>query len=206
MAISNAELTALFGIMGCGIVPLTGGPAGTLKSPIAQTTLFQTCRLSSSLTSGVMNLTSICIPSNQVITNINYVSQGAESSGTHLWFALYDDGRGSSTAGQLALLGQTADQTGATAFTANTNLGLSLLTPYTTTYSGIYYVAIMCVASVAAPSITATGGVLNASIQISSSSTGAILAGTAGSGLTTNAPNPSGAISLSTSFLYAYLS
>ena len=204
MAISNAEIASLLALTGRGKVPLTGGPAGSLKSCIAETMPFEHASANVTLSSGVMTLAPIYISQNQTITSINFVSNStAESGGSHLWFALYDDGRGSATASQLYLLAQTQDQTGAAAFAANTNLGLALNIPYITTYTGIYYIAIMCVGTT--PTITGQTRASTASIQIGASG-GALMGSTAGSGLTSQAPSPSGTITSSVNTLYAYVS
>ena len=186
-------------------MPRTGGPAGALLSPISQTTPLASCNQATVVVTSQLYLCAVYIAINQVITNINFLSGSqAEASGTHLWFALYDDGRGSSSAGQLALLRQTPDQTGSGAFTANTNLGLALISPYTTTYSGIYYVGFYCVATTM-PSILNSLKQSTASFQYAAS-TGAINGGTAVPGVTGLAPNLTGAISVNANCLYAYLS
>jgi len=203
--ISGKDEIALWGMMGAGKMPVTGGPSGALRAAIGQTLPLETFTGNSSLSisTGVMSLSPIFLVAGQVITNINFISTTAESGGSHLWFAIYDDGRGSATAGQLALLGQTLDQTGAAAFPATTNLGLSLMVPFTTTYSGFYYLAIMCVGTT--PVLRGTLLASTASIQIGST-TGAFIGGTAGSSLTNMAPNPSGAVSMSRQIIYAYVS
>jgi hypothetical protein len=205
MAISGNDEAALFGAGGFGKIPVVGGPATLLLPSIAQTAPIE--NLTNGVTTGttgVMSLSSVFLISGQRISNINFISSNqAEATGTHLWFALYDDGRGSTTAGQLALLAQTLDQTGAAAFAANTNLGLSVLVPYTTTYTGIYYVAFMCTAGTL-PSLR-YANLINASIQVAASA-GAFMAGKAGSGLTNMAPNPSGVVTSNGALLYSYLS
>lgn len=204
--ISGKDEVALYGMMGAGKMPFTGGPSGSLRATIGQTLPFETYQGNSSLslTSGQMSLAPIFLLAGQTINNINFMSTSAEATGTHLWFAIYDDGRGSTTSGQLALLGQTNDQTGAAAFGSNTNLGLSLMNPCTTTYSGYYYIAIMCTATTP-PGIRGTQLISSASIQIGSTSA-ALIGLTAGSGLTNMAPNPSGAVSFIRQILYAYVS
>jgi len=198
MAISNAELISLYGQLGIGKMPVTGGPAGNFRSSIAQTTPIEAIQNTVTPATGTMYLASIYLNAKQTITNINFISVAAESGGSHLWFALYDDGRGSSSAGQLALLGQTADQTGAAAFGSNTNLGLSLLAPYTTTYNGTYYVAFQYVGS----SLTLWGN----SLAGMPTSVGAFYNGIVASVSSGNAPNPSGSPATTTIGLYAYLS
>jgi hypothetical protein len=203
MSLSNIELYQILAMTGVGKIPITGGPAGSLKSTISQTIPLEGATASLVLSTGVMSLCSIYIPTNTTVSNINAItSSTAESAGSHFWFALYDDGRGSSTAGQLALLGQTADQTGATFAAANTNIGLSLITPYSTTYSGIYYIAVMCVGTtptfLASTKFTATFTI--------AASAGAFCGSTAGSGLTNQAPNPSGVTTSIASMFYGYIS
>lgn len=205
MSISDNEIAQILSTFGTGRLPVTGGPAGTLKSAIAQTMPYEATTGTAIASTGVMDLSAIYLPIGATITNINYINNNiAEATGTHLWFALYDDGRGSSVAGQLACLGQTPDQTGAAAFGASVNLGLSLIFPVTTTYSGIYYVAFMCAAGTL-PNLAGIVRASTASIQLAASA-GALLSGTAGSGLTTTAPNPSGTVTISNRTQYAYVS
>ena len=206
MSISNIEINQIQAITGLGQTPLIGGPAGLLLPFIAQTIPIITTNQSVQPNTGVMFLNPIHLAAKQVITNINFISATtAESSGTHLWFALYDDGRGTTAANQLALLGQTADQTGSAAFAANTNLGLSLLIPYTTTYSGLHYVAVMCAATTT-PGIRSCS--LGVSLPITIGNSANLLSASAGSGLTAFAPSPSGALSSvpNNSIYYAYVS
>jgi hypothetical protein len=207
MTIGNGEIAQIFQ-NGMGINPITGGPAGSLKSVIAVTIPYKICVSSPGPSSGVMDLTAIFIPVGQTISNINFVTAGTGATGpTHWWFALYDDGRGSSTAGQLALLGQTADQT-STAMAANTNFGLALFTPWVTQYTGIYYIGYMQTVSTTMATLTGSlrGGGGTASVILSSNCTSSFYSGTAGSGLTNQAPNPSGAITVSARTEFAYVS
>lgn len=205
MAISNAETAKILQVIGCGKSPVTGGPATQLLSTISETMPYELTQSAVSPTSGIMSLFPIHLNINKKISNINFVSVAAESGGSHLWFALYDDGRSvSSSNSQLGLLSQTADQTGAAAFGANTNLGLSLLWPYVTTYDGIYYVGIMYVGS----SLTLAGqsGRASTAAITLAANTGTFSSGTAGSGLTTNAPDPTGTITIANYTAYAYVS
>lgn len=207
MAISGAEIGQIFSMMGLGKFPASGGPSSNYPL-IAQTTPFEIAVSNTvALSTGVAQFSAIYLLAGTTITNINYISVGAESGGSHLWFALYDDGRGSTSSAQFALLQQTSDQTGAAAFAANTNLGLSLITPYTTTYTGIYYVAIMCAGTtptlMGSPANGSTGG---GSPNLSST-TNSYVSFTAGAGLTNAAANPSGTVVSAKSIVpYAYLS
>ena len=205
MSLSNAEFGQIYEA-GLGILPLVGGPAATLKSTIANTIPYRIATSSLSPSTGVMDLTAIFLPAGQTITNINYVTGTTAANGpTHWWFALYDDGRGSSSSGQLALLGQTADQT-STAMAASTNFGLALITPWVTQYAGIYYLGYLQTVSTTMASLVGVGRGSTAGIILSSNCTSSFYSGTAGSGLTNQAPNPSGAITVSTRTEFAYIS
>ena len=202
MAISNAELGQIFQMTGLGF----NVPYSTPKPFIASTYPLIATSGAFATGSGQPYFNPIYIIANQTISNITYISGSqAESGGTHLWYALYDDGRSSTTAGQLALLRQTADQTGATAFAANTALSLSLLTPYTTTYTGIYYVAFMCAFATLGPSLLQC--LKNNVVFQYAAAANAINGGTiAAAGLTSQASNPSGAISGVGQCHFAYVS
>lgn len=205
MSISSSELALIYQQMGCSIFPITGGSAGSLKSPIAQTMPTQLAPSSVGPATGVMGLSSIFIPAGQTISNINYITTTAATGPTHYWYALYDDGRGSTTAGQMALLGMTGDQLTA-AVSANTMIGLSLVVPWVTQYTGIYYVAVMCSVSTTAPGF---GGVSKTSASFALAggfSLSVLLSATAGSGLTYPPPNPSGALSNRAGMEWAYVS
>jgi hypothetical protein len=132
-------------------------------------------------TTGTMFSCAIYLPAGCVVTNITFRSSGT-ASGTagHGWFALY------SNAATPALLGQTADQTGAGWFGAGTIKTLALTGAQTITTSGVYYVAVMC-ASGTMP--TLTGTVLN-DVSVSSPVVTGMktLAQVSGSALTTTAP------------------
>jgi hypothetical protein len=203
MAINTGEFAQIYQQTGCGILPLTGGPATSLKSTIGMSMPFQIAVGNVGPASGVMGLSGITLSLGQTISNINYAITTAATTPTHYWYALYDDGRGSTTANQLALLGQTADQLTA-AVSANTMIGLSLTVPWVTQYSGIYFLAVMCTAA-ASPGWAGTSKT-QASFVVSSLGTSSFLSSTAGSGLTTNAPNPSGALSVRPGMEFAYVS
>ena len=100
-------------------------------------------------TSGQPRLNSIWLPKGTVITSITFVSGAtALATGTHQQFGLYDSA--------VNLLGSTTDDT-STAWAANTAKTLSL-TPgtFTTTYSGLHYVAVL-IAATTVPSLIAAG-------------------------------------------------
>ena len=193
-----ANIIALSGV---GKMPYNAG-----LPVIAQTVPWELTNSSGGLAAtGVMLLSAIYLNANLKISNINAATANtAANTPTHFWFALYDDGRGSSVAGQVALLAQTADQLTA-AIPTSTNIGLALSSPITTQYSGIYYIGAMVAASVTVPTwATATSGAtLPSTFQIGN---GTLISGTAGSSLTTSAPNPSGTITGSAQVLWAYVS
>jgi hypothetical protein len=201
MSVTTNEKYSLLGDLGVGKVAYSA-----TYPVISQTISFEVGSDSNTPSSGVMLLLATYLPIATTITYITFVSVGtAESSGTHLWYALYDDGRGSTTSGQLALLRHTADQTGATAFVANSALSLALISPYVTKYSGIYYVAFMCAASTV-PTLFSTSTQTPTVPSIPIVSSGATCACTAGSSLTYPPPNPSGSLSNSGILYYAYVS
>ena len=147
-----------------------------------------------------------------VVTNINFVTGGtAESGGSHCLFGLYDDGRGTATANQLKLLATSADNTGATFMAANTNMGVVMTSPYTCTYTGIYYVALVTVGTNATMVGTVKGGTAATNINFpvtagGVANTGLFWAASAGSGITTALPDPSGALTSVALSMYAYVS
>jgi len=204
VAISNAEMVQLYQALGVGKLPMTGGPAGSLKSAIAMTMPLEVPTSSLGPSTGIMYLSAVYITQGQTISNINFITTGAANTPTHTWFALYDDGRGSSSANQLALLGQTADQ-GSGAVAANTNLGLALNTPWVAQYTGIYYLAFMQAATGTSGLMGLSGGG-TAGLQVSGTTTSATFSMTAGSGLTGLASNPSGTLSSTPFNLFAYAS
>lgn len=87
------------------------------------------------LATGSLQLQAIYLPANTLISSITCVS-GGTAAGTPLnqWFALYDS--------SLNKLAVTADDT-STAWAANAAKTLSFATPFTTTYSGLYYIGVM---------------------------------------------------------------
>lgn len=208
MAITNAERDQLIAMTGCGLMPipgLTGGPTG---SPIAQTAPYWAATATVTPTTQVMNLSAIYLPLGVTVRQITVAAIGAATTPTDYWNALYDDGRGTTTANQLALLGQTADNTGARG--ANALLTQTMITPYVTQYAGIYYVALMDKA--ATPS-TVAGTVAKGSTAVvnyvsvaGAINTGSHLAATAGSALVATAPNPSGALTATAAMVWFLVS
>jgi len=204
MAISNAELGQIYS-MGVGKLAWLGDDgSGTANSRqmIAQTSPFEFANQTIGLGSGVLNLSPIMIAAGQTIRNITFLGAATRSAGTHFWYALYDDGRGSTSANQLALLSQTSDNTGAGLLTTGALFSQALIQPYTTTYSGLYFIGAASVgtsASIEASTTVGTG------VPFAPWGTGSV-PGTAGSGLTNQAPSPSGAITPLAFILYGFVS
>lgn len=136
------------------------------------------------LTSGRLSLESLYIPQGTVISSISFWSATTPAATpTNQLFGLYDN--------VLTLLASTSND-GANAWAANTRKTLNLTAPFTTTYSGLYYLAIMVTATTV-PTIkgysAVTGGQLRGAIPI--------LGGNSTTGLTTALPNPAAPISVS---------
>lgn len=205
MSLSNIELATIFAMTGVGKMPYAGGPAASLSPTIAQTLPLETCNFATGPISGAMHCQPLWLNSGVTIKNINYITGSTPATGpTHLFYALYDDGRSSSSAGQLGWLAQTADQLSA-AIAANTNIGLALTSPYTTTYTGIYYVAFLCTVSTTMPTLLGSGGATYPSIACAAN-TGALVSSRTSSSALTAPPSPSGAMIGLGQFNYAYLS
>jgi len=201
MSLSNTEYGQV--LQWTGKLPLYGG--ASFRTPIGMTASYECSVSQCQPATGVMDLTAIFLTQGQTIAGINYVSGTTAASGpTHLWFALYDDGRGSTTAGQLALLGQTSDN-GSVAVPANTWLALGLVSPWVTQYTGIYYVAFLQTVSTTMSTLAGVIRGTTASIQLSSNCANSFHSMTAGSGLTNLAPSPSGALTISTRSEFVYV-
>ena len=115
------------------------------------------------LTSGTTFLSRINIQAGVKITNIWFHSGGAGSTITHMWAGLLDK-----TLVSPVLLASSPD-TLATVGTvaASTPISYTLTTPFTTTYSGLYYLLLVITASTqptwnCAPSQAATGRAVTA--------------------------------------------
>jgi hypothetical protein len=182
------ELNALLGAVGAGIPP-ADAIAETFPRRHAISTAYQPA-------TGVLQMFGIYLPGGKTITNINFVSGGtAESGGTNLWVALYDQ--------YLNLLAQSTNDTGATTFSANTNLRKALATAQTTKYAGLHYIGYMqtngagaqaSLLCLAAPASSVANGIVP------------IISATSSTGLTTTAPNPAAALVVQVNTAYAYVS
>ena len=113
-------------------------------------------------------------------------------------FALYN--------ASLVLLAQTADQTAAAAFAANTCLRLPLQTAVTIPATGLYYLGFLVVHGGGSPTL------LNCLVPTNANAMGLIagmtpiLAATSTAGIATGvAPNPAGALTAIVNCLYAFV-
>ena len=150
-------------------------------------------------TSGTLYLTAIWLPAGTVVNGITFVSSSTgETGGTHLWYAFYKQ--------DLTLMAQATDNTGATAFAANTAFRMALTAAQTCPYTGLYYLGFMC-----AQSAGGTPTLLNIVLPTNANAVGAItgmtpiLAATSSTALAASAPNPAGALTAIVNCLYAYI-
>lgn len=127
------------------------------------------------LSSGRMSLQAIWLPAGLTINSISFWSATtAGATLTHQLFGLYDI--------NLNLLATTTDDT-STAWAANSKKQLTLTTPFTTTYTGIHYLAIM-VAATTVPTMKGNTARTDGSLAATAPSIG----GTSNTGLTTALP------------------
>lgn len=138
-----------------------------------------------------VHLSGIELPAGLVVTTITHFSGGtALATGVHQIFGLYDSSR--------ALLRGTSDD-GATAWAANSEKTLTLTSTFTTTYSGLYYIAIL-VDATTVPTLKCEQNLDNDLLTLAP-----ILNGSSDTGRTT-LPNPAAAITSKSARPYAYVS
>lgn len=138
------------------------------------------CTSSFTQVSGTLHVCGLWLPANKVITFIRWYRSTVLSSATNQIFGLYDNTK--------ALLKPTSNDT-TTPWGGNSYKTLNLTAPFTTTYSGLHYIACMCTDTVSAGALGATTPL--AGIQ----TVGNVICGnTSDTGLTTALPNPFGTI------------
>lgn len=152
---------------------------------------------STALTSGTLSLCAIGLPKGLTVNNITFGTKGtAMATVTHGWYVLADSG--------LVVRAVTPDQTSGTWMqTANQLYTLATTAAYTTTYTGLYYIGMMAVATTIGVNGTA-GNVpgnwaSNAPILCGTSNTGATVPPSVGATLTALSSNGN-------MTLYAYVS
>lgn len=143
--------------------------------------------------SGTLFMQAIYLTAGQLVSNI-IVSSATTAAGTPTGgrVGLYDSARN--------LKATSADQT-TTAWAANTVKTLAMTTPYRVPTSGLYYIGFFMAATTI---ITMKGGTAKTGGQLASQVP--ILHGSSTTGLTTTLPDPAGAISFSTTTIYAAVS
>lgn len=120
--------------------PATGwaGPTGLLASTLSMSQVNSSGQAIGA-TTGTVYVAAVWLQANTTITNVNWLTGAtAASSPTHWWFGILDN-----TGKQLA---HTADQTTG-AIAANSLVTKALSAPYTTTYTGLYYISVSVTAS-----------------------------------------------------------
>lgn len=98
---------------------------------------FCTMATLTALTSGQLRLIQLPLRVGQVVTSLRFTSVGAATNPSHQWFGLFDGDRN-------ALRFTSNDLT--TAWGSNTRKTLALSSPYTASYSGLYYAGVLVVA------------------------------------------------------------
>lgn len=132
------------------------------------------------LTSGKLFMSAIELPKGARVTELSHIGGAAAVDQTNFWLAIYDKDR--------ELLGVTSDDTTTTTTGLRT---LSVATPFTTTYAGLYYVGILGVATTTMQGLRGYTGSATAV-----AGTPVINGNSSSTGLTNpaSAPNPAGAI------------
>lgn len=126
--------------------------------------------------SGTLYIHRVFLPIGEKISNIGFVTGlTAATNPTHWWTALLD-----STYKQQA---HSADQLTA-AIGASTWQNLPMATPYTATYSGAYFLAVMIATSTTQPTLVSTTTVPNAALVSGTGMVGPVPGGTSSTGLT----------------------
>ena len=189
--LTPAEELKLLSLASAGILP-----AGATGNVLAQTfDRKMGATATTACVSGTLTMVAILLPAGMTVTGITFVSgTTAEAGGTHLWYALY---RGDN----LALMAQSADDTGAASLAANTALRKALTTPQVLPYTGLYYLAFLCTAT------TMPTHMVQTSTAFANGGTGMtpVLAGTSNTGLTATAPAVANAPTAANFSLYAFV-
>ena len=151
---------------------------------------------SGALVSGTLYCASVPLPSGTVVSNLTFViGNTAEAGGTHGAYLLLDNTR--------TVRAVSADQVGATTWSpANVPLTLPMAAPFTTTYTGRYYVCVYVTATTP-PSFAGANTIL-----AGVSGLAGILVGTSNTALTTP-PTVGTVVNALTAFngdFYAYAS
>jgi hypothetical protein len=155
-----------------------------------------TSDVAAALATGVMTLSGIYLQAGDTVSRIGVpIGNTAAGTPTHSWTALY------TTAG--VLMGQSADQAAA-AIAANGVQDLALVTPQVISTSGVYYAAYMVAATTVPSLLCMVYG--RATVSTGWLTGQSVLAGTAGTALTTTAPAAAGTITavVNRAMMYAH--
>lgn len=151
--------SAIYGVNGTpynrdpngAVRPLVAGPQAVAATPgsLAETIQRYSVTTSSAPVSGTLYVQQIYLPAGTSVGHVGFATGTTAASGpTHWWAAVLD-----STYKQQA---HSADQLTA-AIAASTWFNLAMATPYTTTYSGVYYLALVIATSTTQPTILQSG-------------------------------------------------
>jgi hypothetical protein len=144
---------------------------------------------------GTLYLFAVEIEAGLTITSLSFNSATtALSVGSNQWFALYDS--------SLNKLAVTSDDT-STAWAANSRKTLNLSAPFTTTYSGLYYVGI-CIVATTTPTLVCQGASLSAIATLLYQTITPALYGSSTGSLTNPASAPATASAITASQLFPY--
>ena len=178
-----------------------GQAAGEPTGVIASTCHAFTASATATPTSGTLFIQRIFLPIGQKVSNIGFVTGLTAANGpTHWWTALLDNGYKQQA--------HSADQLTA-AIAASTWQTLAMATPYTATYSGAYFLALMIATSTTQPTVVSTTTVPNAALISGTGLIGPVPGGTSTASLT--APGTDGTTVYATptaaaNFYYMYCS
>lgn len=167
-------------------------PTGALAESVPR---WLPATVATAMTSGTLRLQAIAIAKGVSITNISFMSgTTALAGGSNQWFALFDNTR--------TKLGVTSDDT-STAWAASTVKTLAITGgPFVATYTGLYFLGIVVVATTMPTLFTYTGNLAGIGLT-------PVLAGTSSTGLTNPASCPAGPLSAPSAgnvMAYAYIS
>lgn len=191
MTLSQTELNQVVALSG----KLLPTATSVSPAPIAETmprTSVTTVTSIGTQTSGTMYMFAVTIPAGSVISSASIlIGTTAAGTPTHTYMGLYDK--------NLALLAQSADfLTGAIG--ASALYTQAMVTPYTTTYTGLHYIAMLSVATTCPTLMGAVSATAGTNIA-------PILAATSTAGITTGPlPGPAGALTAIVGIAYAFVS
>lgn len=158
------------------ISPMSFGPEPAVAVTGALCETVRRLNVSSTFTSvtGNLYLASVFLAAGQTVGHVGFVSVAASASPTHWWTCLLDN-----TYTQRA---HSADQT-TTAIGANTWNSLPMVTPFTTTYTGTYYLGVMQAGTIA--TVACSSGLPLAALLTGTNAIGTPPNGLSSTGLTT---------------------